>query len=157
MTIHALGTTPAGLGTQVANGPLYAASLWQKSSTGAVSSVAIDPVEMDTTHDAYGSENGMSDTGQRILILCKLSLGSRANWPTQGLRTPDKCGADLERYVTDAFTQALAPVVDDGSARIDSITVETDANFPTRGYALVTWYDLKRQNANVTTKIPLQF
>ena len=156
-TISALGTTPAGLGTPVVNGPLYAASSWSKSSTGAVSSVEIDPVTRDTVHDANGSEEGMGDTAQRIWMLCKMTQGSRANFPTDGFDQPGHIGGDFERVVTDAFTQALAPVVNDGSARIESITVETDANYPTRGYALVTWFDLRRQKAGVPAKVPLQF
>ena len=119
MTIHALGTTPAGLGTPTATGALYAAGSWSKSTTGAVSSVQIDPVTRDIVHDANGSEEGMTDTGQRIWLLCKTTLGSRANFQQDGFQRPDRIGGDFARVVTDAFAQALAPVVNDGSARID--------------------------------------
>ena len=156
MTIHALGTTPAGLGTPTATGALYAAGSWSKSTTGAVSSVQIDPVTRDIVHDANGSEEGMTDTGQRIWLLCKTTLGSRANFQQDGFQRPDRIGGDFERVVTDAFAQALAPVVNDGSARIDSITIEIDPNFPTSGFALVRWFDLRRQSQQ-ETKAPLQF
>jgi hypothetical protein len=150
------GTAPAGVGLPVSS-PALAAAGYGLSTTGAVSSIEIDPVTRDTVFDAYGSETGMADTAQRVWMLCETVQGSRANYPTSGLAKPLKAGGDdLVLVVEGLFRQALAPVVDDGSITIDSVTVETDPLRPTYVYALVEWTEL-RTNSKQTTKAPLQF
>lgn len=151
-----LGTSPAGIGSQVANGPLYQSTAWQKSTTGAVSSVQIDPRTRDVVHDAQGSEQGMSDAAQRVWMLCQTTQGSRANWPKDGFARPESIGGDFARLTEDAFRNALAPMILDGTITIDSFTIEIDPATPTRGYALVTWTD-RRTNRQEPTRTPLQF
>lgn len=151
-----LGLSPAGIGSQVANGPLYLVTAWQKSSTGAVSSVEIDPRTRDVVHDTNGSENGMSDAAQRVWMLCMLTAGSRANWPRDGFERPERIGDDFQRIVEDAFRQALDPAVSDGSITIDDVSIETSETYPNRGYALVRWTD-RRTNKTDTARAPLQF
>lgn len=152
-----LGTSPAGIGSSTPSGPLYQATKWQKSTTGAVSSVEIDPVTRDVVHDANGSENGMSDAAQRVWMLCEMTQGSRANWPRDGFARPEKIdSAGFSRDVEDSFRNALAPMVLDGTITIDSFTIEIDPTTPTRGYALVKWTD-RRTSRQEKTRTPLQF
>lgn len=151
-----LGTSPAGIGSQVANGPLYLVTAWQKSSTGAVSSVQIDPRTRDVVHDANGSEQGMSDAAQRVWMLCSMTQGSRANWPKDGFSRPESIGGDFARLTEDSFRNALSPMILDGTITLDSFTIEIDPSTPTRGYALVTWTD-RRTSRQDKTRTPLQF
>lgn len=150
------GTAPAGVGLPVTSPALVAAG-YQMSTTGAVSSVKIDQVSKDVCLDANGSELGMSDQDQRVYMLCTTFVGSRANFQRDGLGRPDAAGGvDLQLQVENLYRAALAPAINDGSIRLDSVTIELDHTKPNIVYAQAYWFDLTTGTSH-TTKTPLQF
>lgn len=133
------GTTPAGLGEPVTSEALSPYG-YDLSPTGAVSSVEIDGASRDYVFDDdTGSEEGMSDAGQRIWFLLATKRGSRANFGNFGFKLPPKQTSQSDKQVKDAIEQALAPVINDGSVRIDSIEVLVQG---TSAYAVVRWIDM---------------
>lgn len=146
------GTSPAGVGAPVTTGPL-AKTGWQMSSTGAVSSVEIDPNTKDYVFDpTTGSEEGMGDIEQRVWLLCQTRRGSRTNYQDSGLATPRRITPNLKQQVEAEFKLALAPAIEDGSILIKSIEVES---LGTQAFALVRWVNLNT-DIERTTRTALQ-
>lgn len=146
------GCVPAGFMPYVAS-TTATPGTFDEADTVAVSSVEIDPLTKDVVVGSDGNEEGMTDSAQRVYILTRNTLGSRANFPEEGLEKPKGLDSSTERFVDSAFRRALQPVLDDGTIRIESITVETEG---TVCYAEVRWVDLKTQIPG-TTRQPLGF
>lgn len=134
------GTSPGGVGVPVTNydlvGPRYT-----ESTIGTVSSASIDPFTKDFKFDANGTEEPMGDTDQRIYLCMRTISGSRVGFQDFGLTKPLSARADSQNEVYELVRQAMAPVLDDGSAALLSVSTEVDG---TRLYALVVWKDLKK-------------
>lgn len=148
--ISPAGTAVAGVGLPSASSQLCSTG-WQKSTTGAVSSVNIDSTARDITLDDYGSEEGMSDTAQRVYLCLQTLRGSRVSFQPFGFRAPPKITDDVLTLTREAVRLAMLPVTEDGSAELIDVTVGADG---TRLYALVTWRDTRR-NTTPTTRAQL--
>jgi len=144
------GTSPAGLGTPTANTQLVGPG-YQQSAGGCVSSVLINGATKDYEYDAYGNEKPMSDTAQRVYLLCRTTIGSRMGWQSFGLQTPTHITPRLEREVERYVRTALKPVLSDGSATLDSVEVTSENNLV---MAVVRWTD-NRQQEQRKTEVPL--
>lgn len=120
----------------------------------SVSSVEVDPSTRDVVVGSDGNEDGMTDAAQRVYFLTRTTLGSRANFPDDGMERPKGLdSSSTQRFVEAAFRKALKPVLDDGTIRIESVTIETDG---TVCYAEVKWIDLRTQAPGMTRQ-PLGF
>lgn len=139
------GTSPAGVGVTALTQQLAA---YEQSTTGAVSSIQIDPETRDYVYDSYGSESPMSDTGQRVLLCIQTTLGSRIGDLTFGFEPPTKIPSDLSVHVEEALRTALAPVLSDDSATLVGVRTESNG---TRANAVVTWRD-NRTNRETTVR-----
>ena len=150
MTISGVGSpigySGAGIGMPITS-PALAAAGYGKSTTGAVSSVNIDNETHDYTFDVYGSEEGMSDTGQRVFLCLSTLRGSRLSFQAFGFKRPTKVSANIQNEVYELVRVAMAPVLDDGSAELLNVAVTTDV---TRVYALVEWMDVARSQKRTT-------
>lgn len=140
------GSSPAGTGLPVSSAALVDAGFSQ-STTGAVSSVAINPETRDFDVDAMGSEEGMSDTAQRVFLCMRTMRGERVSFASFGFAAPKRITADVQREVAEAVRVAMLPVTSDGSATLVDVAVEVEG---TRVFALITWRD-ERTNALSTT------
>lgn len=140
------GSSPAGVGLPVSSPALVDAGFSQ-STTGAVSSIKIDPDTRDFAVDAMGSEEGMSDTAQRVWLCIRNLRGSRMSSPTFGFKAPPKITNDVRKEVHEAVRLAMLPVTSDGSVSIEGVEVETQG---TRIFALVTWRDMRRNKQDST-------
>jgi hypothetical protein len=101
--------------------------------------------------DAYGSEEVMSDVQQRVYMCLRTIRGSRTSFQDFGLQTPRKILDDMQAEVYELVRVALAPVLADGSATLDTVQTET---IKTTVCAAVTWTDVKRQKQYSST-VPL--
>jgi len=134
------GMSPAGIGLPVSS-PALVAKGYQTSTTGAVSSVNIDPKTLDQTVDANGSDEGMSDTAQRVYFCLRTLQGAISNLPGFGLEHPKAASPDILPAVREMVRVAMAPVLDDGSATLDDVQIEVAG---TSVFSLIKWTDVKR-------------
>jgi hypothetical protein len=144
------GFSPFGLGTPTTNTRLVSPG-YEQSAGGCVSSVKIAWGTKDYEYDDYGNEKPMSDTAQRVYMLCATTVGSRANWQTFGLQTPTHITSRTPREVENYVRAALRPVISDGSATLDSVEVTTENNMT---LAVIRWTDNRQQEQRVTS-VPL--
>lgn len=135
------GSSPAGYGEPVTSLAL-AITGYQRSTTGCVSSVNIDGKTKDFTYDAYGNEEGMSDTAQRVYMLIAEEFGSRQCSPKTGFQRPQTIGANFNNDIEARVKRALAPVLVDGSARFDGVDT---SSIGTTGIAYILWTDLRKR------------
>jgi len=133
------GTSPAGIGMPVTS-PALAKAGYGLSTTGAVSSVNIDCETHDYTFDVNGSEEGMSDTAQRVFLCLSTLKGSRLSFQTFGFSRPTKITDKVNNEVYELVRVAMKPVTDDGSAVLKRVQTTTEG---TRVYALVEWEDTR--------------
>lgn len=144
------GLAPAGIGLPDTSHSL-AATGYGKSTTGAVSSIKLDYRTLDSVHDAWGNETGISDTEQRVALCLRTVRGSRLSFLASGFAPPTKVTDQVRREVQEAVRLALLPVTSDGSAALVAVTVEPHA---TSVWALVTWRD-NRRSTETTTRATL--
>lgn len=135
----ALGESPAGLGTPTQNSALAVLG-YQRSTTGAVSSVQVTGRERDYAYDDNGNEVGMGDTAQRVFLCIKTTAGSRIEYPESGLSIPETINGNMGPIMTERVRRAMAPVLDDGSVSLDNVDVTADG---TMLVCVVTWTDLR--------------
>ena len=140
------GVAPAGLGTPV---PCLSLTYYgyQVSSTGAVSSLQIDPSTRDYVFDEKGSELGMNDTEQRVWCCLQTMAQSRVGYADEGLKLPKAIGENIKTEIEEAVRVALKPVLDDGSITLLSVVVESEN---TKVLAAVTWRDTRTSRETVT-------
>lgn len=145
----AFGSAPAGLGTPVAS-PALALSGYQLSTTGAVSSVNVDPTTRDYTFDSYGNDEGMSDTGQRVFVLMATLADSRlAN--SDGFHVPQKADSSASATIAREVKRVLAPCIDDHTIELIDVSVERDETIPTNVYAIIRWRDVRTSALGTNT------
>lgn len=142
------GTSPAGVGLPVTSPALVDAGFSQ-STTGAVSSLNIDSESRDFTVDSLGSEEGMSDTAQRVFLCMRTLRGIRPTFANFGFKGPPKITDDVRTQVKEAVRLALQPVLTDGSAELQSVETESEG---TRIFALIKWRDTRRGTTTTTRK-----
>lgn len=144
------GGSGAGIGVLVSS-PALVASGYQKSTTGAVSSVKIDGALRDTSIDDYGNEEGMSDAAQCVQIAFGMNVGDIAVDHEAGVRWPKKLGDNILNEMKAEAQRVMAPLTDAGLAELESVTIETVG---TTLYGLVLWRDM-RTNLVQPLRLPI--
>ena len=144
------GSSPVGFGTPTKNTQLVGPG-FQQSAGGCVSSVLVEQRTRDYVYDAYGNEKPMSDTGQRMYMLCRTTIASRSGWQEFGMEIPTHVDSRTQRVVERFVRRAMRPVISDGSARLDSVEVDTDV---TKILAVIRWTDLRLAQEEKTV-VPL--
>lgn len=133
------GTSPMGFGAPTVSGVL-APEGSGRTVTGAVAAVEIDPITRDFVVDSTtGSESSMPATDQRVYLCLATLKGTRTSYESEGLATPQAINGDMTNQVQELVRLAMAPVLNDGSATLDTVIVESDNN---RLFAAVTWTDV---------------
>lgn len=145
------GQAPAGLGTPI-EGLSVTYTGFGASTTGAVSSLKIDPVTRDYVFDEKGTEQGMNDSEQRVWCCLQTMAQSRVGFPNDGLALPKAIGDNIRTEIEEAIRVALRPVLDDGSITLASVEVEAVG---TKVFAAVKWRDT-RTSTEVITRTPLR-
>jgi hypothetical protein len=140
----------AGIGVLVSS-PALAAAGYQRSTTGAVSSVNIDGSIRDVTLDAYGNEEGMSDAAQCVQIAFGTRVGEIAVDHEAGVRWPTKLGDTVLSQMRAEASRVMAPLTSSGIAELVDVFVEVEG---TTLYGLVTWRDM-RTNTEQQIKLPI--
>lgn len=144
------GGSGAGVGVLLTNQALVDPG-FQKSSTGAVSSIKIDGSISDITIDGYGNEEGMSDAAQCVQIAFGMKEGDIAVDPTAGVRWPKKLGDNILNQMRAEAVRVMLPLTTGGIAEFVDVVIETEG---TSLYGIVLWRDL-RTNKEQRTKLPI--
>jgi len=142
--------TGAGIGTLVTSAAL-AASGFQRSTTGAVSSVKIDGALRDITFDVYGNEEGMSDAAQCVQVAFGTMRGEIAVDQTAGVQWPKKLGDNAAAQMRAEAARVMAPLTSSGIAELVDVRIEVEG---TTLYGIVQWRDM-RTNTEQQTKLPI--
>ena len=144
------GTSGAGTGVPLQS-PALVADGYQKSSTGAVSSVLVDGLARDLVIDSFGTEEGMSDAAQLVQFAFGTVKGEIAVEPGRGIMWPAKLGDNVRAYMQAQAERVMAPLQNAGIAQLESVEIATEG---TKLYGVVTWRDLRTGNTQ-PIKLPI--
>ena len=100
----------------------------------------INGLTKDYEYDSAGNEEGMGDTRQRVYMLMAEEFGSRQCSPKSGFSRPPTIGGNFRQDIETRARAALAPVLSDGSVRLDRVDTESAAN---SGLAYIVWTNLR--------------
>lgn len=140
----------AGVGVLVVS-PALAAKGYQRSTTGAVSSIKIDGLLRDTTIDSFGNEDGMSDAAQCVQIAFGTKAGDIMVDHEAGVRWPSKLGDNITNEMRAEAARVMLPLTTANIAEFVSVEIETVG---TTLYGVVKWRDM-RTDLERTTRIPI--
>jgi len=149
--ISPAGSSPAGYGS-ISVSAAFSPQSHGYAETGAVSSLKINPGTKDISFDDNGSEEGMGDEGQLVLMLLGNELGSRDIASEEGFSHPAAVSGDYERELYAAVRKALMPAIETNWIELLSVDAMRDDRYPDSVYAVIRWRSVRSDRVETTTK-----